>query len=79
MDDLTKKLLLLAAKTPEGFTVALPDGSLAEISWLYGIKEARTPKGNRIVGRVFGVVLKIGESEAIIILHEEKEDDGSQN
>jgi hypothetical protein len=79
MEDLVKKLLLLAAQNPDGFTLVLPDGSLAEISWLYGIKEARTPKGNRIVSRVFGVILKIGESEAIIVLHEEKEDNSSQN
>lgn len=70
MDPLLKKLLEIAAKFPDGFTVAIPDGSLVEINWLYGRKERRGPKGLTVLGHVFGVVVIIGDAEAVFILHE---------
>ena len=78
MQDLTKKLLILAAKFPDGFILALPDGSLAEVGWLYGRKEAKTPHGLKTVSHIFGVVIRIENVEAIFIL-DETEDNGNNS
>lgn len=67
MDRLLKKLLELAEKNPDGFSLVLPDGSLIHIHFVLGFSTERSKNGIRI-RRIFGVLLKGDFGEAFIAL-----------
>jgi hypothetical protein len=65
MDNLLKKLLELAEKNPDGFSIVLPDGSIIQVHFVVGIATDRGKNGIRIRS-MFGVILKGDFGEAFI-------------
>ena len=69
MKKLIFKLLLLAEKFPDGFTLVLPDGSMIEVQWMFGTEFELSEEGIKL-RQAFGMSLKGSDfGEVIIQLH----------
>ncbi|THU34238.1 hypothetical protein FAM09_24785 [Niastella caeni] len=66
MKRLIFKLLLLADRFPDGFTIVLPDGSMIQIQWLFGSEIEERPDGITI-RQAFGMSLKGSDFDEVII------------
>jgi hypothetical protein len=67
MKSLIYKLLLLADKTPDGFTIILPDGSMIQIQWLLGSEIQELPNGGIRIRQAFGMSLKGSDFDEVLI------------
>lgn len=66
MKKLIYKLLILSDRFPDGFSLVLPDGSLIQISWLFGTEIEEIPGGIKI-NQAFGMSLKGSDFDEVII------------